>query len=79
MLGALSKTPHAVNFAVVRLHEDILSFLHQAVAHLAFQANIGNLSTAVVIGAGAVPIQRVAVRIGVLYAKHDSEVDLVLK
>ena len=78
-LCAITQALRVVVLSVVRLHEDFLPYLHQAVAQLTLQTDIRNLSVAVIIGAWPISIQRVAVGVGVLHAKHHSKVDLVLK
>ena len=69
----------AVGAAVVGLDEDALAHVHEAVAHLALEADVGDLAVALIGLARAVAVERVAVGIGVADGDDKSEVYFVLE
>lgn len=78
-LRAFFQTVITVVRAFSRLNENFLSKVLPAVADFAFQANVGNLAIAVVILAGTIAIQRIAIGIGVIHRQYYGKIDFVLQ
>ena len=53
--------------------------LLQSVPQLAFEANIGNFPKTTVIGARAIAVQRITIRVGIADAQDEREIDFVLQ
>ena len=69
----------AIIAAVVRLDKHILAKVHHAVADLAFQAHIRNFTQSLIRFARAVSVQRVTVRVRMVYSNHKCKVDFILQ
>src|ERR1035437_4934190 len=79
LLCTITQALCVVVLSIIRLHENTLPCLHEAVAQLALQADIRNLTVAVVISPWPISIQRVTVGVSVLHSKHHRKVDLMFK
>ena len=65
--GPLAETAEAIVTAILGLDEDLVAQVLHPVAELALDAHIAHLAEAVVVGPGAVTVQRVTVGVGPIH------------
>src|SRR6202034_4450302 len=79
LVSAIAKARRVIVLSIVGLYEDFHSRVLEAVANLPFDADVRNLPVAVVVGAGPISVERIAVRVGMFHSKHHRKIDLILK